>query len=111
MIQSMPIYLLSAMSTTKGNFRILNQIFARFFWGSSGSEKRRHWAAWDTICLPIEEGDLGLRSLSDVNKAMMAKLWWKFRTDISTLWGMYMDKKYCKKYHPIFAPSTGASNV
>lgn len=74
-------------------------------------KKRRHWATWDALCFPIEEDSLGLRSLLDANKTMMAKLWWKFRTDIGTLWASYMGNKYFKKLLPIFAPSRGGSHV
>ncbi|KAK4706309.1 hypothetical protein R3W88_034132 [Solanum pinnatisectum] len=36
--------------------------------------------AWDSLCLPKDEGGLGFRSLHDVSDALFAKLWWIFRT-------------------------------
>lgn len=59
----------------------------------------------------MEEGGLGFKSLADVNRALMAKLWWKFRTSVGTLWGTYMENKYCKKLHPIFTNSISGSHV
>ncbi|KAG5570617.1 hypothetical protein H5410_060383 [Solanum commersonii] len=110
-LQSIPIYLLSVMCPPKGVVKRLHQVFAKFFWGNSEVERRKHWVAWESLCYPLEEGGLGFRSLTDINRALMAKLWWKFRTSIGTLWGMYMGNKYCKKLHPIFANSNSGSHV
>lgn len=51
------------------------------------------------------------RSLMDINKALIAKLWWNFRTSTGCLWGIYMGNNYCKKLHPLFSYSWGASHV
>lgn len=80
-LQSIPIYLLLAMCPPKVVIRRMHQIFAKFFWGNIGVERRKHWVSWDVLCLPLEEGGLGFRSLFDINKALMAKLWWKFKNN------------------------------
>lgn len=49
--------------------------FAKFFWGNTDSEKKRHWVTWDHLCYPLDEGELGIRSLFDLNKVTMTKLW------------------------------------
>lgn len=54
---------------------------------------------------------MGFRSPADVNKALMAKLWWNFRTSVGTLWGTYMGNKYFKRLHPIFANYITRSHV
>ncbi|XP_075108937.1 uncharacterized protein LOC142180767 [Nicotiana tabacum] len=36
--------------------------------------RAKHWASWDTLCLP-QEGGIGFRSLHDVSKALFCKLW------------------------------------
>lgn len=73
-LQSMPVYLLSAMNPTKVVLKWLHLSFARFFWGNTSNERRKCWASCDRLCYPVEEGQLGVRSLIDVNKALMTKL-------------------------------------
>lgn len=59
-LQSLPIYLLSALSPPKGVIRKLHQAFSNFFWGNTGLEKKKHWVSWEAMCYPREEGGLGL---------------------------------------------------
>lgn len=86
-------------------------MFARFFWGNSQAERRRHWLDWDFMCLAQREGGLDFRSLFYLNKALIAKLWWNFRTSIGSLWCIYMRNTYFRKMHPSFVTSRGASQV
>ncbi|KAH6782021.1 hypothetical protein C2S52_001168 [Perilla frutescens var. hirtella] len=52
-----------------------------------------HWISWETICLPISEGGLGIRQFGDLVTAFSWKLWWRFRARDS-LWARYMWAKY-----------------
>uniref|UniRef100_A0A1U7Y3W8 Uncharacterized protein LOC104240759 n=1 Tax=Nicotiana sylvestris TaxID=4096 RepID=A0A1U7Y3W8_NICSY len=63
----------------------------------------RHWASWNTLCMPIEEGVIGFRSLHDIAKALFSKLWWNFRTKPS-LWSAFVCQKYCKKMNSVIVP-------
>ncbi|WMV21122.1 hypothetical protein MTR67_014507 [Solanum verrucosum] len=110
-LQSLPIYLLSAMNPTKKVMEQIHQIFAKFFWGNIEGVKGKHWVAWRDMCLPNEEGGIGFRQIQDINKALFAKLWWNFRVSINSLWAEYMWNKYCKKMHPLIVNSSGASQV
>ncbi|XP_019244346.1 PREDICTED: uncharacterized protein LOC109224216 [Nicotiana attenuata] len=102
-IQSMPIHLLSAVNAPAFVINKLHKLMARFFWSSSTEGGSRHWASWDTLCLPKKEGGIGFRSLHDVSKALFCKLWWNFRTKPS-LWSLFMSQKYCKKLNAIVVP-------
>lgn len=68
----------------------LHRLFARFLWGNATSSKNKHWVAWDSMCYPRKEGDLGFRSLNDMSRSLLAKLWWKLRTKSSSLLGAYL---------------------
>ncbi|XP_060216645.1 uncharacterized protein LOC132644105 [Lycium barbarum] len=109
-VQTMPVYLLSAMNPPSGVIKQLHKIFAKFLWSNTVGVKSKHWVAWDKLCLPKDEGGIGLRSLTDISKALFAKLWWNFRSGRS-LWGSYMLNKYCKKWHPIMAIERGGSHT
>ncbi|XP_075087544.1 uncharacterized protein LOC142169569 [Nicotiana tabacum] len=98
-LQSMPVHMLSVLDPPNNILEHLHKTFARFFWSTKKEGRSRHWASWQNLCLPKEEGGLGFRSLHDVSRALFAKLWWKFRTTKS-LWSNFMWNKYCKKELP-----------
>ncbi|KAI3473656.1 hypothetical protein Pfo_031430, partial [Paulownia fortunei] len=60
------IFLIQVLQPPKAVLHTIEQIMEKKFWGSYGEHRRLHWASWDTICYPIEEGGLGIRKLSDV---------------------------------------------
>ncbi|KAF5798744.1 putative reverse transcriptase zinc-binding domain-containing protein [Helianthus annuus] len=43
------------------------------------------WMAWENVVAPIEYGGLGFGSLRDTNLAMLAKWWWRFKTEKDSL--------------------------
>ncbi|KAG5572504.1 hypothetical protein H5410_062270 [Solanum commersonii] len=92
-LQSMSIYLLSAMNPTKKVMEQIHQIFAKFFWGRVGGVKGKYRVAWEDMCLPKEEGGIGFRRIQDINKALFTKLWWNFRISTNSLWAEYMWNK------------------
>ncbi|XP_070008763.1 uncharacterized protein [Nicotiana sylvestris] len=88
----------------------LHKLFAQFFWSSSVGGTSRHWASCNTLCMPVEEGGIGFRSLHDVAKALFSKLWWNFRTKPS-LWSSFVCQKYCKKLNSIIVPWKKGSHI
>ncbi|KAI3446364.1 hypothetical protein Pfo_003029 [Paulownia fortunei] len=94
-LSTMPLYLIQVLHPPKMVIHTIEQIMARFFWGSTGAQKRMHWISWNTICSLVEEGGLGIRKIEHVVKAFSLKLWWRFRTTTS-LWASYMLQKYCR---------------
>ncbi|KAG5610516.1 hypothetical protein H5410_021797 [Solanum commersonii] len=79
-LSSIPIYLLFAINPPKCVILDMHRIFARFLWNYKEVGRNKHSVAWNDICKPKEEGELGFRSLFDVSKALFAKIWWIFRT-------------------------------
>ncbi|XP_019225903.1 PREDICTED: uncharacterized protein LOC109207439 [Nicotiana attenuata] len=73
-LESMPIHLLSAVNPPQYVIAKLHRIFARFFKSNSGNGKAKHWASWDTLCFPKDEGGAGFRSLHDVSEALFSKI-------------------------------------
>ncbi|XP_070014295.1 uncharacterized protein [Nicotiana sylvestris] len=109
-LQSMPMHLLSAVNLPKYVINRLHKLFAQFFGSSTVGGTSRHWASWNTLCMPIEEGGIGFRSLHDVVKALFSKLWWNFRTK-SSLWSSFVCQKYCKKLNPVIVPWKRGSHI
>lgn len=73
MLQSIPIYTLSAMSPLKGVFRLIEKYFVNFFWGNSIDHKKYHWSSWNNLALPTGEGGIGIRRMEDTSDMLAIK--------------------------------------
>ncbi|KAL0297129.1 UNVERIFIED_CONTAM: LINE-1 retrotransposable element O protein [Sesamum radiatum] len=52
---SMPLHLIQVLNPPKTVLHSIEQIMARFFWGSTKNHKKIHWTAWKRICQPVKE--------------------------------------------------------
>ena len=52
------------------------------------------WVKWDSVCLPKEEGSLGVRRLEEFNLALLGKWCWRMLTDKEGLWCRVFVAKY-----------------
>ncbi|CAL1354280.1 unnamed protein product [Linum trigynum] len=68
-----------------------------FIWGSTESGRKIHQVDWETICHPIDEGELGLRSATRTNEAFMLKLAWRLLTEPESLWARVVRAKYLQE--------------
>ncbi|KAL0355683.1 UNVERIFIED_CONTAM: hypothetical protein Sradi_4015200 [Sesamum radiatum] len=82
-----------------GIIQKLEQLFARYFWGTTEAQKKIHWTKWINVCYPTDEGGLGVRNHRDVVKVFSHKLWWRLRLN-NSLWALYTMHKYCKRNSP-----------
>ncbi|XP_039155725.1 uncharacterized protein LOC120287105 [Eucalyptus grandis] len=74
----------------------IEQIFRQFLWrgpslGAGGAK-----VAWVDVCLPKEEGGLGIRSLRISNIAIMLKHLWLLFTDKESLWSKWIHSIFLK---------------
>ncbi|XP_071939022.1 uncharacterized protein [Coffea arabica] len=97
---SLPVYLLQVLQPPKAVLLQLGRLCNAFLWDTSIESKRIHWAAWDKVCRPVEEGGLGFRPFEDVAKAFSCKLWWKLR-ERASIWAEFMHVKYVRGGHPL----------
>lgn len=77
-LQSIPIFMLLALSAPKGVLDQIRDIQRGFLWGKD--ETRKKWAlvSWEKICKPKSQGGLGLDDQEILCKAIGAKLWWRW---------------------------------
>ncbi|XP_062021164.1 uncharacterized protein LOC133737669 [Rosa rugosa] len=94
--QALPTYAMSVFQLTKNFCEDLEQMCARFWWGSTLDKSKIHWKTWKALCNPKEEGGLGFCSLSNFNTAMLAKQSWRVVNNPTSL----VARIYKAKYYP-----------
>ncbi|KAJ9561660.1 hypothetical protein OSB04_006820, partial [Centaurea solstitialis] len=57
-----------------------------FLWGSSNEHRKTAWVTWDKVLNSREKGGFGIGSLRAHNIALLAKWWWRFKTEEKALW-------------------------
>ncbi|KAJ0572336.1 putative reverse transcriptase zinc-binding domain-containing protein [Helianthus annuus] len=69
--------------------RIVKDIEKRmrnFLWSGGSNQVSKPKVAWKSVCLPKFEGGLGIRNISDVNKALLTNHIWSLITKRESLW-------------------------
>ena len=94
--QALPNFAMSVFRLTKNFCEDLEQLCARFWWGSTLDKKKIHWKRWNVLCNPKESGGLGFRSLSNFNSAMLSKQAWRVISNPSSL----IARIYKARYYP-----------
>jgi hypothetical protein len=72
-LQNVPLYALSIFHIPSKFADKMERIQWDFLWIGQEGRKRYPLVAWDKVCLPKCNGGLGIRKLSHVNKALLAK--------------------------------------
>ncbi|XP_024014527.1 uncharacterized protein LOC112088476 [Eutrema salsugineum] len=64
----------------------IDKLCSAFLWSGPSLNPRKAKVAWKDVCLPKEEGGLGLRSIEEANKVCCLKLIWKLISSKNSLW-------------------------
>lgn len=102
---AIPYYVMQTVRLPVNVVDEVERINRQFFWGDDSGKRKMHTVAWENICLPKEQGGLGLRRLRDMNMALLAKLGWRLLTEPDKLWTQTLTAKYgspldeTKKWH------------
>ncbi|XP_074346983.1 uncharacterized protein LOC141685796 [Apium graveolens] len=68
----------------------IQSLLTRFLWCGNINHKGGAKIAWQTVCLPREEGGLGLKNMLEWNKAQLTGHLLKVITNSSTLWASWL---------------------
>nr|GEV90679.1 hypothetical protein [Tanacetum cinerariifolium] len=62
------------------------QIMRGFLWSQDNTSRGKVKVAWDVVCIPKQEGGIGIRRLDHFNKALMVSHVWKLLSLKESLW-------------------------
>ncbi|XP_028052094.1 uncharacterized protein LOC114256638 [Camellia sinensis] len=93
-LSSLPIYFLSLFKMPEGVAKEIERIQSTFLWGGNDLKRKVHLVKWGEATKSINQWGLGIRRLRDVNACLLLKWWWKFGTQINSLWRRALCSKY-----------------
>ncbi|KAF6161402.1 hypothetical protein GIB67_009281 [Kingdonia uniflora] len=73
-----------------------DNILRNYIWTGDPTKRKGVTLKWDKVCKPIQEGDLGVRSLGEVSNAILCKLHWVFKQGIED-WALFLKSKFSTK--------------
>ena len=70
-LNALPIYLFSFFKIPQKVAHRLVALQRNFLWGGDKDYKKIPWVKWEVICLPKDEGGLGIKEISKFNEALL----------------------------------------
>jgi hypothetical protein len=80
------VYWVSIFILPKKIIRAIEQKFNRFLWNGKDERIARVEVSWNMLCLPKEEGGLGIKKLEEWNRATMMRHIWSLFVRSGSLW-------------------------
>lgn len=92
-IASLTNFWISAFRLPSACIKEIEKICAAFLWSGPDLNPRKNKLAWKDVCMPKNEGGLGLKSLNEVNKVSCYKLIWRIVSSTKSLWVNWIQKE------------------
>ena len=93
-LQAMPTYLFSILSSPKSILREIRRIQRIFLWGGREEKVKFALVSWDSICKPKLAGGLGLRDPEIMVEVQGVKVWWRWVSHSAEPWARLWSSKY-----------------
>ncbi|XP_022032949.1 uncharacterized protein LOC110934063 [Helianthus annuus] len=95
-LQSLPCYFFSLYKAPVKVVKDLEGMIRKFLWGGSSVGNKTHWVSWDIVARSKDKGGLGLKKLCNINKAMLFKWAWRYKTEKGRLWVKVVDSLHSR---------------
>ena len=86
----------------------LARAIAQFWWSSNPPKRGIHWAKWEKVCLPREEGGIGFRLIHEFNLALLAKQLWRLVQFPDSLVARVLKGRYYRLSSPLRVTSASS---
>ncbi|CAN1822383.1 Putative ribonuclease H protein At1g65750 [Linum perenne] len=93
-LAAIPAYAMQTSVLPQKTCEAIDRRIRNFVWGTTEEARKISLVAWDKICLPKENGGLGLRMAGLLNRAYLTKLAFVFFKDKDRLWVRLLQHKY-----------------
>ena len=93
-LSNLPIYFMSLFRIPSLVCKRLEKIQRDFLWGGGNLEKKPHLVSWVKVCTDKKVGGLGVRSLNNLNKALLGKWLWRFANERDSFWRRTIRSKF-----------------
>lgn len=93
--ESIPIYWLNLSKVPNTVISKIDKLRKEFLWnGMNLDHCIIHLVGWNKVCKHKKEGGLGISSIRQRNTALLAKWWWRFKSEPNNLWRIFISNKY-----------------
>ena len=110
-LTSIPIYFFSFFRVPKGVVDKLVSLQRKFLWGGDSEHNKIAWVKWNIVCLPKEEGGLGIKDIDTFNLALLAKWKWNLFQHTGQLWVKVLESKYGRRRSLNDAPRVNNESI
>lgn len=73
-LSSIPVHSMSIIKLPVNTLSKLDRVSRDFVWESTADKRKQHLIAWNRVCLPKNEGGIGIRKAVDMNKALLTSI-------------------------------------
>ena len=98
---ALPTYVMSRFLLLLEICENLASAIAQFWWSSNPPKRGIHWAKWEKMCAPREEGGVGFRMIHEFNLALLAKQLWRLVQYPDSLVARVLKGKYYRLSSPL----------
>ncbi|XP_048605821.1 uncharacterized mitochondrial protein AtMg00310-like [Brassica napus] len=100
-LSALPTYVMSIFLLPLEICKNIASAIAQFWWSSNPPKNGIHWAKWEKVYLPREEGGIGFRMIHEFNLALLAKQLWRLVQFPNSLVARVLKGRYYRLSSPL----------
>ncbi|KAF3778726.1 putative ribonuclease H protein [Nymphaea thermarum] len=98
-LMTLPYYWMMAFRLPMVVLKKIQQACIKFMWNEGDGARHMQLVKWDRLCMPVEEGGVGIRRLEEANRALLASRCCQLLT-YGTPWANIFKDKYLSHHSP-----------